>query len=455
MNRKNELATFDIWQIFFDGLMIVLAYSVSCFIYRMLKGTSVLVAHIPMLLCFAIIFILNMCVARMYNITTFYYTDRVIARTLRSAIIASFSLSMVIFLLKQETMSRLLFVVFCVLCIAFVLTQRLLRARLRRTGLGATRMVYFGDEQTYEKYIGFVKKTAMSVTVLDVQTLYSDILKDTESLEKYLVKKAVDEVIFVYSPKEEFDFRPYLQVCEDMGITARLVLDMFEMPESSRFLSSVGTYPVITYHSSSLNSYQLFVKRVTDISVSFLGLVLLSPVFLLTALAIKLNSPGPVIFKQKRAGRNGRIFTMYKFRTMVADAEARKCDLMEYNKVKDSRMFKMDDDPRITKIGDFLRKASIDELPQLVNVLKGDMSLVGTRPPTLDEIQLYERCHWRRISIKPGITGMWQVSGRSDIIDFEEVVELDRHYINNWSLGMDAKLILRTIGVVLGHRGAY
>jgi lipopolysaccharide/colanic/teichoic acid biosynthesis glycosyltransferase len=171
------------------------------------------------------------------------------------------------------------------------------------------------------------------------------------------------------------------------------------------------------------------------------------------ALAIKLESKGPVIFRQERVGRSGRKFMMYKFRSMYVDAEARKKDLYDKNEME-GLMFKMKDDPRITKVGRFLRKTSIDELPQFFNILKGDMSMVGTRPPTVDEYEKYNAHYRRRLSITPGLTGMWQVSGRSDITDFDEVVRLDLEYIDQWSLLLDCKILLQTVGVVLFGRGS-
>ena len=176
-------------------------------------------------------------------------------------------------------------------------------------------------------------------------------------------------------------------------------------------------------------------------------------IILIVAIPLKIESPGPLIFKQQRVGKNGRIFNIYKLRSMYQDAEERKKALMEQNKM-DGHMFKMDNDPRITKVGKFIRKTSIDELPQFWNVLKGDMSLVGTRPPTVDEFEKYESHHKRRLSMKPGITGKWQVSGRSDIQDFEEVVKLDCEYIDEWSPFLDIQILFKTVGVVLTHKGA-
>ena len=202
--------------------------------------------------------------------------------------------------------------------------------------------------------------------------------------------------------------------------------------------------------SSSLNNA---VKRSIDIFGSLFGLIVLAIPMAIIALIIKITSPGPLIFKQQRVGKNGRIFNIYKLRSMYQDAEERKKALMEQNKM-DGHMFKMDNDPRITKVGKFIRKTSIDELPQFWNVLKGDMSLVGTRPPTVDEFEKYESHHKRRLSMKPGITGKWQVSGRSDIQDFEEVVKLDCEYIDEWSPFLDIQILFKTVGVVLTHKGA-
>ena len=203
----------------------------------------------------------------------------------------------------------------------------------------------------------------------------------------------------------------------------------------------------------NFNANGLLYKRILDIAGGFLGTVILTMIFPLVALAIKLDSPGPIIFKQKRMGRNGRVFNLYKFRTMVADAEALKDGLMAANQMR-GYMFKIDTDPRITRVGGWLRITSIDEIPQFINVLKGEMSLVGTRPPTLDEVNKYQPQHLKRISAKPGITGLWQVSGRNKITSFNQVVELDCHYLENWRFFDDIKILFKTFFVVLARKGA-
>ena len=190
-----------------------------------------------------------------------------------------------------------------------------------------------------------------------------------------------------------------------------------------------------------------------DLVGALVGCVFLGILTVIVGPMIKLESPGPIFFAQKRVGRNGRIFKMYKFRSMYADAEERKKELMAQNEMN-GLMFKMENDPRITKTGAFLRKTSLDEFPQFINILKGDMSLVGTRPPTLDEFAQYSPYHKKRLSFRPGLTGMWQVSGRSDITDFEEIVKLDVEYIDNWSFWLDIKILLKTFLEVFTQKGA-
>ena len=214
--------------------------------------------------------------------------------------------------------------------------------------------------------------------------------------------------------------------------------------------------PITIDRKTNLHEHRAYwcVRRAQDIFFSLLALIALSPLMLLTCIAVWIDSPGASpVFSQLRVGRNGKLFRLYKFRSMCPNAESKLNDLLKDNEM-DGPVFKMKDDPRITRVGHFIRKTSIDELPQFFDVLRGDMSLVGTRPPTLDEYKQYESHHKRRLSMKPGITGLWQVSGRSDIEDFEEVVKLDVAYIDNWSLWGDVKILFKTIYVVFAGKGA-
>ena len=247
----------------------------------------------------------------------------------------------------------------------------------------------------------------------------------------------------------------YFMPLEELGITVRMVLDFFDISSVRKEVSLFhDTLPILTFHSKAFDAQQLLLKRILDIVGSLAGLSLFMVMFPMLAIAIKFNSPGPIFFCQNRMRENGRIFKCWKLRSMYLDAEERKKDLMEHNEMTGA-IFKMKDDPRITSVGNFIRKTSLDEFPQFWNVLKGEMSLVGTRPPTPEEVENYENWHRRRISIKPGITGLWQVSGRSSIEDFDEIVRLDLQYIDNWSFWLDIRLLFMTVFVVFANKDSY
>ena len=264
---------------------------------------------------------------------------------------------------------------------------------------------------------------------------------------------ALDEV-FIYAPElKQKQIQKILNGFDEMGVDCHYCIELpGTQPERSK-IESFGSYSVITYTRFQSSYKRLLIKRVMDIAGGLVGLLITMVFFPFVALAIKLDSPGPVMFSQIRIGRNGRRFKIYKFRSMYIDAEERKKELEGQNEIQ-GLMFKIENDPRITRVGKFIRKTSIDELPQFYNVVKGDMSLVGTRPPTADESEKYNQYYRRRISMTPGLTGLWQVSGRSDIEDFDDVVKYDLEYIDGWSLTLDMKILLRTIWVVLAGRGS-
>lgn len=274
-----------------------------------------------------------------------------------------------------------------------------------------------------------------------------------ENLTERLLTDPFDEV-FINTPNiPQRNMEDIIIGFEEMGITTHYNL---ELPNVGKAVTVVGDfldYTVITYTMFRSSYKRLFIKRIIDVIGGLVGLILTGIITLFLAPAIKLDSPGPVFFSQTRIGKNGRRFKIYKFRSMYIDAEERKKELMAQNEMS-GLMFKMEDDPRVTKVGKFIRKTSLDEFPQFLNVLKGDMSLVGTRPPTENEFQEYNEHYRRRLSMTPGLTGLWQISGRSDIQDFDEVVKLDLKYIDNWSLAEDFKILLSTVGVVLFGKGA-
>ena len=293
-----------------------------------------------------------------------------------------------------------------------------------------------------------------------------EVVADRDSAAMYVCREWVDEVLIVTSGSVPYPHELIEQFTET-GVTVHLSLaKVTNVPGKKQFVEKIGNYTVLTTSMNYASGKQLFAKRVIDIMVGLAGCILTGIIFIFVAPVIYISSPGPIFFSQERVGKNGKKFKMYKFRSMYMDAEARKAELMKDNKLGDGKMFKLDFDPRVignkvlpdgtkkTGVGDFIRRTSLDEFPQFFNVLKGDMSIVGTRPPLISETNLYELHHRARLAIKPGITGMWQVSGRSDITDFEEVVRLDREYINNWNIGLDIKILLKTVLVVFRKDGS-
>lgn len=265
--------------------------------------------------------------------------------------------------------------------------------------------------------------------------------------------RVVDEVFIHLPDYSKESIEELIIKFESMGITVHVNIDYFNNVMAHKTTEIFAGFTVLSYEASVFDYRRLFIKRIIDIIGALVGLAITAVLTPFIALAIKLDSRGPVFFAQKRVGKNGRYFKLYKFRSMYVDAEARKKELMAQNEM-DGPMFKVEHDPRITRVGAFLRKTSLDELPQFYNILIGNMSLVGTRPPTVDEFNQYDLYYRRRLSIKPGLTGLWQVSGRSDITDFKEVVKLDLEYIDNWSLSSDIRILLMTVWVVVMKKGA-
>lgn len=292
------------------------------------------------------------------------------------------------------------------------------------------------------------------------------VVSSQENAPMYVCQEWIDEVMVITTENMYYPTELISQLIET-GVTVHLnVTKIVNEPGKKQFIGRLGEYTVLTTTMNCVSSFQLALKRLMDIGVGLVGCICTGIIFLFVGPMIYFASPGPIFFSQERVGKNGKRFKIYKFRSMYMDAEERKAELMKDNKLGDGKMFKLDFDPRVignrilpdgtqkTGVGDFIRRTSLDEFPQFYNVLRGDMSVVGTRPPLPSETSLYELHHRARLAIKPGITGMWQVSGRSDITDFEEVVRLDKEYINNWNIGMDIKILLKTVMVVFQKDGS-
>lgn len=270
---------------------------------------------------------------------------------------------------------------------------------------------------------------------------------------EYVKRHQVDLVIFSVNHLVRRKIEHLIEAFSEMGIDSLITIDSFAIETLETKLEDFGTTNVIRLSPRLFTDGELLLKRLMDIAGALVGCFICILFGIIVAPLIFLEDPGPIIFKQKRVGRNGKYFYIYKFRSMYQDAEAKLQTLKDQNEMQ-GFMFKMKNDPRITKIGKILRKTSIDELPQFLNVLEGSMSLIGTRPPTVDEYNQYSAHHKRRISIKPGITGLWQVSGRSEITDFEEIVRLDCFYIDHWSITGDIKILLKTFAAVFTGKGS-
>lgn len=292
------------------------------------------------------------------------------------------------------------------------------------------------------------------------------VISDEEHAAEILRQSWVDEVFIILDEKAPYP-KELIERCSEMGLTVHLSLTkVTNSTLGKQTIGKVGGYTVLTTSINVMTMKQTFMKRTIDILAGLVGCLATGIIFIFIAPAIYIASPGPIFFSQERIGQNGKIFKMYKFRSMYMDAEERKAELMKENKMSSNLMFKMDFDPRIignkilpdgtkkTGIGQFIRSTSLDEFPQFFNVLIGQMSLIGFRPCLKSEYEEYDFHHRARIAMKPGITGMWQVSGRSDITDFEEVVKLDTEYIRNWSMGLDFKILFKTVAAVLKRDGS-
>ncbi len=275
----------------------------------------------------------------------------------------------------------------------------------------------------------------------------------TDTIAEILNSHIVDEVIFAVSRKKLDEFEEIFLLCEERGIRARVAINFFPHMIAKICLEEFDGIPLLTFNAVPHDEFVLALKRGFDIFVSSAAIIFFAPFFLPISLAIKATSPGPVFFKQTRVSLNGRHFILYKFRSMVENAEEKKQELLHLNQME-GPVFKIEDDPRVTRVGRFLRKTSLDEFPQFWNVLMGDMSIIGPRPPLPEEVEKYLPWQRRRLSMRPGLTCLWQIRGRNTIRDFEQWINLDLQYIDTWSLGLDLKIFLKTIPTILLARGA-
>lgn len=464
MNKSNVGASLDTIHFLIDITMLIFSFIVTVVSFRNSLTDEQIFVLFLLCLIYGIIYLLSNRDERVYNITVFFYLDRVFRKAFKSFIVAAFATSALMFYIEVIEFEHYIYLFF--LCFSFIVlltTTFAYRYFIMHTNIRKfrPRTAFVGNIASFDKFMYFLNKTSIQVESvgyisMDKEDNSEKYIGRLEDLDILIREHNIDQIYIMQKQDSDPEYiQKYIDLCIEMGVTCRVIVDFYNRKSADSYVSSVGTYPILTYHTISLNNYERIIKRMMDIAGSIVGIILSSPIMLIAAIAIKIDSPGPVIFKQIRVGQNGRHFYIFKFRSMYIDAEERKAELMDQNEMSGGVMFKMKDDPRVTKVGKFIRKTSIDELPQFFNVFIGSMSLVGTRPPTVDEVEKYQRNQWRRISIKPGITGMWQVSGRSNVDSFEDVVQMDVEYIDNWSIFEDIKIIFKTFWVLIHRDGAY
>ncbi len=334
--------------------------------------------------------------------------------------------------------------------------------KIRTQGINSRTIIIIGDESaaTFINQINLNKEWGYRIAAImgspQLEKIFGEnypfLKANSVNLNQLIAEKAIDEVIYCYDKPNMDEVESLIFSCSEVGVVFRMYSPFFNMLTKKTYLHYFSTTPMITFSNTPIDYWELLLKRIFDIIVSLSVIILFAPVFVAIAILITISSKGPIFFMQKRVGIRGRKFWVYKFRTMVINAEALKHDLMEHNEM-DGPVFKISRDPRITAIGLFLRKTSLDELPQFFNVLLGDMSIVGPRPPIPQEVKEYERWQLRRLSMKPGITCLWQIAPSRNTVSFEEWMKMDLQYIDNWSLKMDFVIVLKTVRTMLRADG--
>jgi exopolysaccharide biosynthesis polyprenyl glycosylphosphotransferase len=396
---------------------------------------------------------------------------------LRTGLLASVIFTLTIYafrldqvVLESDLISRLWILLFSVLACTLLLTEKLairvLSRYVRARGFNYRTVLVVGTGKSAAEVIQSVQRHVYwGFRVLGLVTTADSVdprrpaveggiplLGTLDDIPKILETNVVDDVVFAVTRRELDRMEDLFLMFQELGIRTQFALNLFPHTQSRVELEELDGIPMLTFSTGPSSLLQLLAKRMLDVAIAGILLLLGMPVVLGIALAIKATSGGRVLFAQTRCGLNGRRFTLYKFRTMVEGAENRRAELEHLNEM-DGPVFKLRRDPRVTWLGRFLRKFSLDELPQLWNVLRGDMSLVGPRPPIPEEVAKYQRWQRRRLAMKPGLTCLWQISGRNEI-DFDRWIQLDLEYIDSWSPSLDFKILLKTIPVVLSGRGA-
>lgn len=469
--RKNKLI--ELYGILLtDCICVILSYLLALLLrYGTLAldeadhpGTYLLVC--VWILLFTVLYDMLIGSGRNFLRRGYYVEAKSVAKHIASLIV--FLGCSLFFFKEAENFSRLVFGYYIILEACLMLFLHICLKKLLRAGYkadkGRTKVMVITDAANAERILPIlVAETEYDCEISAAVVWDRDmtgrqiagvtVVADGESVIGVVKNMPMDEV-FIHLPEiGKSVLKRLIMELEVMGVSCHYNIDVAELDTKVRRIEEFAGFTVVTYAIHQIDNKRGMIKRLIDITGSLAGLLITAVFYPFVAFSIKLDSPGPVVFSQVRIGKNGRRFKIYKFRSMYVDAEQRKKELEAQNEMQ-GLMFKMEDDPRVTRVGRFLRKTSIDELPQFWNVLRGDMSLVGTRPPTEDEFAQYTPYYRRRLCMTPGLTGLWQVSGRSNIDNFDDVVKYDLHYIDHWSLSLDIKILLQTVFVVLFGKGA-
>ena len=425
-------------------------------------------AYVPMVLLLTSILLLAMRREAAYDVRRSRPVFDEFYIILNATTTAILLLVVFVFFYRRLFYSRLIFIYAGILILVLLTTARLVRrmilGRLRQAGQGVDRVVIIGA--------GEVGRTVMRNIIAQPELGYQVVgfldddpakssanigpikaLGAVENLPQVIREQSINQVIITLPWQYHRKTVRLVLEAEEAGVRARVVPDLFQLSLGGVDVEAINGIPLIGIKQTALTGFNLVIKRSFDLLFTIPFVILTSPLWALVAIAIKLDSPGPVFFKQERAGRSGKPFPVYKFRSMCVGAEAEQTKLLDQNEAS-GPIFKIRDDPRRTRVGRLIRRTSIDELPQFINVLRGEMSVVGPRPPLFSEVAEYQEWQRKRLEIQPGVTGLWQVSGRSDLT-FDEMVMLDIYYGENWSLGSDIRIVLRTVPQVLFGDGAY
>ena len=457
-------AVCDLVTLFASALLaLTLRFPLSKILHETMARNDAIGMHFAFLVLYAGLIVMLCNSQRLYSRFQMYSAGREVLAVTHAVCMASLLLTGAIYVSGTKILSRVVIVTTMLLTLLGMIAWRSGRRRLnsRSTADGVTshNVVIIGTDflaEALHNYInqhsefGLVVAGLLTTTNDEASLSVPGILGTLADLPRICQAKFIDEVIVCAQNRETV--KAVLDHARNTGIGVRIVPDLYDGIALGAPIDYLGTFPTIALHQKYIPAVALTLKRLLDLVISLCGLFVLSPVLIAVAIAVKLDSPGPVLYSSPRVGKKGHVFNCLKFRTMVANADQLREKLKHLNE-RDSILFKISRDPRITRAGQFLRKYSFDELPQLWNVLKGEMSIVGPRPPLANEVERYELEYLRRLEVAPGITGLWQVEARSHP-SFERYIALDLQYVEEWSILMDLKILFRTIGVVFAGTGS-